>query len=63
MTKIDEAIINDAEDLDLVMSVYNLIEYSSSYSETTESLWFYFEDEATNFNADIANDDNYIFQT
>ena len=63
MTKIDEAIINDAEDLDLAMSVYNLIEYSSSYSETTESLWFYFEDEATNFNADIANDDNYIFQT
>ena len=62
MTKIDEAIINDAEDLDLAMSVYNLIEYSSSYSETTESLWFYFEDEATNFNADIANDDNYIFQ-
>ena len=63
MTKIDEATINDAEDLDLAMSVYNLIEYSSSYSETTESLWFYFEDEATNFNADIANDDNYIFQT
>ena len=63
MTKIGEAIINDAEDLDLAMSVYNLIEYSSSYSETTESLWFYFEDEATNFNADIANDDNYIFQT
>ena len=63
MTKIDEAIINDAEDLDLAMSVYNLIECSSSYSETTESLWFYFEDEATNFNADIANDDNYIFQT
>ena len=63
MTKIDEAIINDAEDIDLAMSVYNLIEYSSSYSETTESLWFYFEDEATNFNADIANDDNYIFQT
>ena len=63
MTKIDEAIINDAEDLDLAMSVYNLIEYSSSYSETTESLCFYFEDEATNFNADIANDDNYVFQT
>ena len=63
MTKIDEATINDAEDLDLAMSVYNLIEYSSSYSETTESLWFYFEDEATNFNDDIANDDNYIFQT
>ena len=28
ITKIDGAIINDAEDLDLVMPMYNLIEYS-----------------------------------
>ena len=37
--------IDDAEDLDLVMPMmpmYNLIEYSSNYSETTGSLWFYF---------------------
>ena len=47
--------IYDAEDLDLVMSMYNLIEYNCNYSETTGSLWFYFKDEATNFNADIAN--------
>ena len=32
--------IDDAEDLDLVMPMYNLIEYSSNYSETTGSLWF-----------------------
>ena len=41
------------------MPIDNLIEYSSNYSETTESLWFYSKDEATNFNADIANDDNF----
>ena len=40
------------------MSIYNLIEYSSNYSETIGSFWFYFQDEATNFNADIANDNN-----
>ena len=28
--KIDETTIHDAEDLDLVMSMYNLIEYSSN---------------------------------
>ena len=44
------------------MPMYNLIEYSSNYSETTGSLWFYFKDEAINFNANIANTDEYIFQ-
>ena len=48
ITKVDRKTINDAEDLDLVMPMYNRIEYSSNYSETTGSLWFYFKDEATN---------------
>ena len=39
--------------------MYNLIEYSSNYSETTGSLWFYSKDEATDFNADIVNDNNF----
>ena len=56
ITKNDETITDDAKDLDLVMPIYNLIEYSS---ETTGSLWFYFKDEATNFNTDITNDDNF----
>ena len=37
------------------MPMYNLIEYSSNYSETRESLWFYSKDKATNFNNDIKN--------
>ena len=57
ITKFNETTIGDAKDLDLVMPMYNLIEYSSNYSETTGSLWFYSKDEATNFNADIVNDD------
>ena len=28
--------------------MYNLIEYSDSYSKTFESLWQYYRDEATN---------------
>ena len=39
--------------------MYNLIEYSSNYSETTGSLWFYSKDETTDFNTDIANDNNF----
>ena len=53
--KIDAATIDDAEDLDLVMPLHNLIEYGSNYSKTTRSLWFYSRDEATNFNKNIAN--------
>ena len=41
--------------------MYNLIEYSSNYSETTGSLWFYSKDEATNSNADIPNTNNFQF--
>ena len=59
ITKIGGTTIDDAEDLDLVMLIYNLTEYSSNYSLPTESLWFYSKDEATVFNADIVNDNNF----
>ena len=39
--------------------MYNFIEYSSNYSEIIGSLWFYSKDEATNFNADIENTDDF----
>ena len=41
------------------MPIYNLIEYSSNYSEAIRSLWFYSKDEATNFNTDTANTDDF----
>ena len=59
MRKFDGTTIDDAEDLDLAMPVYNLIEYSSNYFETTGSLLFYSKYEATNFDADIANNNNF----
>ena len=43
---------DDVEDLHLVMLKYNLAEYNSNYSETTEILWFYLKDEAINFKSD-----------
>ena len=51
--KIDGTTIDDAEDLDLIMSMYNLIKYSSNYFHRTGTLWFYSKHEATNFNANI----------
>ena len=38
ITKIDGTTIDDAEDLDLVMSMCSLIEHSSNYSDMTGSL-------------------------
>ena len=50
---------DDAEDLDIVMPMKNLIEYSSNYFETRGSLWFYSKDEVANIDADIANTDQF----
>ena len=54
MSKINDTFINNAEDLDVVMPMYNLIEYSKNYRKTTGSLWNYYRDELT----DDTNDSN-----
>ena len=59
ITKMLVTTTDDAEDLNIVMSMYNLIEYGSDYSEAAGSLWFYVKDEATNFNNDIENTDKF----
>ena len=59
ITKIDGTTIDNGEDLDLAMPMYNLIEHNSNFSDTAGSLWFYSKDEATNFNANIADNDNF----
>ena len=42
--KIDGVQIDNAEDLDVVIPVYNLLEYSKNYRKTTGSLWNYYRD-------------------
>ena len=37
ISKINNTLIDNAEDLDVVMPIYNLLEYSKSYSKTTGS--------------------------
>ena len=39
--------------------MYNIIEYSSNYSDTTGSLWFYLKGERTNFSNNILNTDDF----
>ena len=60
-SKIKNVLIDNVENLDAVMSMYNLLEYSKNYRKTTGNLWNYYRDEThnpptANYNADhIAN--------
>ena len=51
ISEINNTQIDNAKDIDIVMSMYNLIEYSDNYAKTTGSLWQYFKDEP------VADDD------
>ena len=48
ISKINGVKIDNAEDLDVVMTMYNLLEYSKNYRKTTGSLWNYYRDEPSN---------------
>ena len=45
ISKINDVKIDNAKDLDVVMPMYNLLEYSKSYRKTTGSFWNYYRDE------------------
>ena len=45
ISRIDNAYIDNAQDIDIVMPMYNLIEYSDNYSKTYGSLWQYYKDD------------------
>ena len=46
--------IDNAKDIDITMLVYNLMKYSTNYSETSGSLWQYCKDmQAVDNNGDI----------
>ena len=45
ISKINGVKIDNAEDLDVVMPMYNLLEYSKNYKKTSGSLWNYYRDD------------------
>ena len=54
ISKINNTQIDNAEYIDIVMPMYNLIEYSDNYSKTSGRLWQYCKDiPAVNNNGDI----------
>ena len=55
ITRINGELIEDADDLDIVMPMYNLLEYSKNYRKTIWSLYNYYRDELS----DDADDNNF----
>ena len=45
ISEIDNTQVENAKDIDIVMPMYNLIEYSDNYARTSRSLWQYYRDE------------------
>ena len=45
ISRINNRDIDNAQDIDIVMPMYNLIEYSDNYSKTFGSLWQYYKDD------------------
>ena len=57
ITKVNGKLIEDAEDLDIVMPMYNLLEYSKNYRKTVGSFYTYYRDKLSD-DADNNNFDN-----
>ena len=66
--KINNTLIDNAEDLEIVMSMYNLTEYSKNYKKATGSLWNYYRDEPNsgavgNINYSIKDPKSFNYKT
>ena len=68
ISKINGVKIDNAEDLDVVMPMYNLLEYSKNYKKTAGSLWNYYRDEpssttgANNITHSILNTESFDYK-
>ena len=56
ISRINNADIDNAHDIDIVMPMYNLIEYSDNYSKTSRSLREYYKDDPNDI---IANSESF----
>ena len=69
ISKINGVLIDNAEDLDVVIPMYNFLDYSKNYRKTTGSLWNYYRDEPNiypdnNYNQNsITNSESFKYKT
>ena len=63
ISKINNIFIGNAENLNIVMSMYNLLESSDKYFVTTGHLWNYYRDEINDSTIEYNDDGNKINRT
>ena len=61
ISKINGELIENAEDLDIVIPMYNLLEYNKNYEKTSGSLFNYYRDEPSEFTIRAGNNAINIF--
>ena len=59
ISEINNTQVDNAKDIDIVMPMYNLIEYSDNYAKTSGRLWQYYRDEPNN---NLANSESFKFK-
>ena len=69
-TKANNVLIDNAEDLDDAIPMYNLIEYSKNYRKIAGSLYNYYRDELSddtnnndNLNKNVINSESFKYKT
>ena len=60
LLSINNTFIDNAEDLDIIMPMYNLLKYSDNYFMISRSLWNYCRDEVNDSDNEIDDNDNMI---
>ena len=60
MSKITRTHVDNAKDVDFVLSSYNFIKYSHNYSKTSGSLWQYHGDEPNDI---LTNSESFKYRT
>ena len=61
-TKINDIFVDEGNHIYIAMSMYNLIEYSDNYSDTSEGLWQFKRDDVPANNADLAINNSQSFK-
>ena len=59
ISRINNTDIDNAQNTDIVMPMYNLIEYSDNYSRTSGSFWQYYKDDPDN---NLENSESFKFK-
>ena len=54
---------DNAENLDIVMPMYNLLEYSQNYSMTSGSLWNYYRDKIDDVDDNASDGKSFEYKT